>query len=169
MSAILAKAMNSTIGTDNFKSFDEILLSHKILVADSEAILCPLNFSVQNMRPNVNETTVLAFNLPASGSVNLIYSLGLSNQAGSASNNKYHVCMNVYKNGIQIGSADTYDKFSSEAKSSFEITANVDDVISITLSSTHTDSYYSLYLSLYSLNGKVVECAPVNIISKYGG
>lgn len=169
MSAIIAKAMNSTLGTDNFKSFDEILLSHKILVADSETIFYPLNIMVKNMPPRLDETTVLAFNLPVSGTVNLIYGLGLSAPAGSASNNKYHAKMNVYKNGIQIGSVDTYEMFSSEVKSPFEITANVDDVISIALSSTHTDSYYSLYLSLYSLNGKVIECAPINVISKYGG
>lgn len=168
MSAILAKALNSTIGTDNFKSFDEILLSHKILVADSEIIFCPINIMVQNMQPSVNETTVLAFDFPIFGSVNLIFNLGLSSQNGSASVN-YRVHMKVYKNGIQIGSVSSSTKFSSEDKLSFEITANVDDVISITLSSEHTDRFYSLFLSLYSLNGKIVECTPINIISKYGG
>ena len=167
MSAILAKAMNSTIGTDDFKSFDEILLSHKLLVADSETILIPLNVSVQDMYPNINETTVLAFKLPIYGSVNLVYSIGLSTTA-SISHPDTAVYIKIYKNGIQIGSAFSRQQFSREEKSSFEITANVDDVITITISSSHV-TRYNLYMHLYSLNGKVVECAPVNIISKYGG
>lgn len=168
MSAILAKALNSTIGTDDFKSFDEILLSHKILAADSETIFCPLNIMVENMWPNTNETTVLSFKLPIYGSINLVYSLGLMTQAGISSG-KYSAYMTIYKNEIQIGKIRSNSPYDTELqKQSFEITANVDDVITITLSSQHTTEY-KLYLYLYSLNGKVIECTPVNIISKYGG
>lgn len=167
MSAIIAKALNSTIGTDNFKSFDEILITSKTLISDSEAIYSPLNVSVQNMSPNINETTVLAFKLPIYGSVNLVYSIGLSGEP-SVSDPDYAVYIKIYKNGIQIGSAWTRNKFSSEKKSSFEITANMDDVITITISSSHT-TRYNLYMHLYSLNARVIDCAPVNIISKYGG
>lgn len=168
MSAIIAKAMNSTLGTDNFKSFDEILLSHKILAGDSETIFYPLNIVLENMPPNTNETTVLSFKLPIYGSINLVYSLGLMTQA-DISSSKYSAYMTIYKNEIQIGKISSNNPNNQELqKQSFEITANVDDVITITLSSEHT-TQYKLYLYLYSLNGKVVECAPVNIISKYGG
>lgn len=167
MSAIIAKAMNSTIGTDDFKSFDELLLSHKMLLADSETIFCPLNIMVEDMGPSLNETTVLAFKLPTYGSVNLVYSIGLSGQP-SLSGPDYIVYIKIYKNGIQIGSAYSRNRFSSEERSSFEITANADDVITITLSSAHTTKY-NLYMHLYRLNARIIDCAPVNIISEYGG
>ena len=167
MSAILAKALNSTIGTDDFKSFDEILMTSKTVIPDSEAVYFPLNVSVQNMFPNINETTILAFKLPIYGGVNLVYSIGLS-ATPSVSDSDYAVYIKIYKNGIQIGSAFSRQEFSSENKSSFEIFANTDDVITITISSTHT-TRYNLYMHLHSLNGKVIDTVPINIISKYGG
>ena len=41
MSAILAKVLNSTVGTENFKALDEVLRDHKILVP-SEKIYAPI-------------------------------------------------------------------------------------------------------------------------------
>lgn len=41
MSEIIAKAMNSTIGTSDFKSFDQLLREHKILVP-SDKIYAPI-------------------------------------------------------------------------------------------------------------------------------
>ena len=164
MSAIIAKAMNSTIGTDNFKSFDEILMSQKTVVPDSEAILCSLNIHAK--RPiQTEEFTVATFTVPITMSVNLIYNIGLPGQSNTSSRT---AIMKIYRNENKIYEAITMDKFSNEIRASTEIYAKGGDVITITMGATYKDYSNNLYLSLYSLNGKV-ECPPVNIISEYGG
>ena len=166
MSAIIAKALNSTIGTDNFKSFDEILMSQKTVVPDIEAILCPLNIHVQNRQLQTEEFTVATFTVPITMFVNLIYNIGLS---ASTNSSGHSAIMKIYRNENKIYEMTTMYKFSDEMRSSDEIYAKGGDVITITIGATYKDYSNGLYLSLYSLNGKVVECAPVNIISKYGG
>lgn len=165
MSAILAKALNSTIGTDNFKSFDEILMSQKTVVPDSEAILCPLNIRVQQLVQK-EESTVATFTAPTTMSVNLIYNIGLS---ASTTSSVRTVIMKIYRNENKIYEMSTTDRFLDEKRASAEIYAKGGDVITITTGANYNDNSDRVYLYLYSLNGKVVELAPVNVISEYGG
>ena len=99
-------------------------------------------------------------------SVNLIYNIGLSASTNSSSR---MATMKIYRNENKIYEMFTMDKFSDEIRASAEIYAKGGDVIKITMGANYKDYSNNLYLSLYSLNGKVVECAPINVISEYGG
>ena len=81
MSEIIAKAMNSTLGTSNFKAFDELMLDNKIIVASDEIIgLFPggeyyVNSNIVTGATEETASTIATITMPLNGSIKLRYKL----------------------------------------------------------------------------------------------
>lgn len=155
MSEIIAKAMNSTIGTSDFKAFDQLLLSHKSLVADMETACNSINISVQGEKMSIEEKNLATLTFPLDGSVYLQYKVGLSSQSS-----KYQITMKVYLNDKMITSITTNEIFpgSSTEPSTVLIQGKAGDIIRINYISSDFDTGAKVYVSIYNLLAKVVDC-----------
>lgn len=155
MSEIIAKAMNSTIGTSDFKAFDQLLLSHKSLVADMETACNSINISVQGEKMSIEEKNLATLTFPLDGSVYLQYKVGLSSQSS-----KYQITMKVYLNDKMITSITTNEIFpgSSTEPSTVLIQGKAGDIIRINYISSDFDTGEKVYVSIYNLLAKVVDC-----------
>ena len=103
MDAGLAKVINSTVGTANVKSLDEILNSGKSIVASSELYQSfPTNLrALSNITTNA-EKEICSFTMPLDGSVHLSFRIGF--QSTSNDNSAF---LKLYKNGA-VHSTNTY-------------------------------------------------------------
>ena len=156
MSEIIAKAMNSTIGTSDFKAFDQLLLSHKSLVADMETACNSINISVQGEEMSIKEKNLATLTFPLDGSVYLQYKVGLSSQPSS----NIKITMKVYLNDKMITSITTKEKFpdSSTEPSTVLIQGKAGDIIRISYKGSDSDTAERVYVSIYNLLAKVVDC-----------
>ena len=156
MSEIIAKAMNSTIGTSDFKAFDQLLLSHKSLVADMETVCNSINISVRDEKISIEEKNLATLTIPLDGSVYLQYKVGLHSQSSAS----FKITMKVYLNDKMITSIATNEAFpdSSKEPSTVLIQGKAGDIIRINYICSDFDSGKRVYVSIYNLLAKVVDC-----------
>ena len=145
MSEIIAKAMNSTLGTSNFKGFDEILLSEKCLIPSTTEVIATIpGGQIWTIKEDVN---VISFEMPVGGSVNVGYTVT------SASTSEAHE-ISAWVNGTRqiIASATASD---SSTTRYLTVVGNRGDEVVIKRkggSGWVTD-----------LRGKLITCKPFNV------
>ena len=159
MSEIISKAMNSTLGTSNFKAFDELLLDSKSIVPGDDAVIKFSDTSdywyIRYTIPKT-ETEIAHFTMPLSGTVNFRYSL----QSGKDGSNAY---LYVYVNGTNYTTISNDDTQWDDEADSLPISAKRGDVITIKGKSSANDppsdgvTKYFFQARLYDIRYKVVD------------
>ena len=160
MSEIIAKAMNSTLGTNKFKGFDEILLDNKSLVPGDDVVI---KFSetrgdiwyINEKTIPKAETEIVIFTMPMSGTIEIRFKL-------RTNDDDYPAIMNVYVNGTKYVSRSTQSTNYGDTPDKFYISANRGDVITIKGQSTrsYTENgvtYYNFEAYLEDIRYKVVD------------
>ena len=163
MSEIIAKAMNSTLGTSGFKGFDEILLDSKCLVPSDEV----LAYFGESSRKDINdistgstsEREIASFIMPLNGTIRLKYLL-------CSNNGDKPAYLLIYVNNSQKFSISSYREYDSELEpATVFVTAKRGDTITIKSKSTSYTSggntYYSFRGYLYDIEGRVVDAPSI--------
>lgn len=169
MGAITAKALNSTLGTANFKGFDELMYdvqmrvheeSRELVYSETEVYsTAPADFPISYSTVAGAETKVASFVLPYDGTVGLNYKIELASDSSS-----YTMYCKIYKNGTQYTSTSTnsrsndprFAKLSGKKGDVFEIRLSyVKDSSGALVAST------SLYLYLYGIYATIREAKTV--------
>ena len=165
MSGMLAKVMNSSVGTSNFKSLDEILVFSKSLKASDEVYsLFPNSLTGDMTVFNGNSSKdICTFKMPLNGSVKLVYNMGFGSSGPTGS-----VKVNIYKNGTLYQTSSStfgiYDTTNNPTRSAI-LEGNRGDVFKINLTASGTSYTPSICLRLYSLNATVVDGETMQIQS----
>lgn len=163
MSGMLAKVINSTVGTNHFKSLDEVLSSAKSIVASDEVYqkFGSEFIGVRHTYSSTNkEKDVCTFTLPLDGSVKLNFNLSFTSDSTSAD-----PVLKIYRNGVIYGTY-TYDgDLASDQSDAYSETlhGNRGDVFKIALSATGESKTSSL--TLKTLSATVVDSKTMNITS----
>ena len=175
MSAILAKAMNSTMGTSDFKAFDQLLM-RDASISKSTNVIYTIPF-VETPRiehtkaaqdePGKIEKEILSFRIRAVGTFSLSAIMNAFGNSGGTSVYIYNG-IKVYRNG-ELVSTTVWSIMASNSVVGKTITTDVPclpgDIFSVRLyyeeSSTTTSYVMSGYCELYSLKilGTVSESA----------
>lgn len=168
MSEIISKAMNSTLGTNKFKAFDELLLDSKSIIPGDDIVN---RFSNDNgdywtIGENVvtkTETEIVKFTMPLSGRIMLKY------QLMSYSKDKY-AYLYVYVNNVLYVTKSATDYGWDDTASSIFISANRGDVITIKGKSAYSTTAdgvteYNFRARLYDVRYNIID-APALIMTK---
>ena len=157
MSGMLAKVINSTVGTSKFKSLDEVLIGDKSIVASDE-VYQSFPLSLQNNRFADKSTYELfTFTLPLDGSCNILHGKGLSNSTGA------EMALEAYRNGTLAYSNVTTNTSSTE-KVNLYIEGKKGDNFTVKLRVASANGATAT-LNLYSINATVVDGKTMNITS----
>lgn len=157
MDAVLAKLLNSTVGTSDYKSldklFEDLLDDNKSLIASDEVYYTfPSEFNtMSNITTNV-EKNVVSFALPYSGSVNLFYRLGIGQSSSSDG-----VYLKVYKNDELVATVyhDVKNAFSNASDSTYLLQGNKGDVFRLAVVTSQT--YHQAWMTLYSIKATLLQ------------
>lgn len=167
MSEIISKAMNSTLGTNKFKAFDELLLDSKSLIPGDDVVI-PFNDNAYSSYWYINdtvikktETEIVKFTMPLSGRIKLRYDM-------TTDNKDYVSCLYIYVNGTMQTTENTWSTSSGDTPAELIISANRGDVITIKAlsSKSWTDdgvTTYNTRLYLYDIRYKVVDSPSVSM------
>lgn len=151
MSEIIAKAMNSTLGTSNFKAFDEIFLSERC-IAPSSNILAAFPGANKTFTTEATKLSVARLSFPLKGSVNLSYKI--YSKSGQTSNlyGKMYITVGGELQTTVTASGGGEPSSVSTVTISFE----AGDIIEIAFQCTHaTSPNTTIYLNLYDIMGAV--------------
>ncbi len=160
MSGMLAKVINSSVGTSNFKSLDKLFLEGKSIVASDEVFQSfPPELKYVSSLANNATYNLFTFTLPLDGSCNIHFKTGWSSDNGT------RIYLEAYKNGTLAFSIDQLvDDISDSPEADLYIEGNKGDTFTVKLrvpaSSTRTASIY-----LYSINASVVDSKTMGITS----
>lgn len=111
MSAIMAKAMNSTVGSDNFLSFDQLLYQQKI-IAPSENLYCTMSSSkvgesiATDIANGLNtaEKQIASFEMLTGGSFTLATTIVARGDINTlTSSDSIRVAVSIYKGQTKLG------------------------------------------------------------------
>lgn len=167
MGAITAKALNSTLGTANFKGFDELMYevldrihdeSRHFAYSSTELYASPpADLATSFSTAAGEEKEIISFTLPYDGVIGLSYKLSLSSASTS-----HHVHCKIYKNGVQVISVSTNDSSSDEEMRMAKLDGVKGDVFKIKLSYVKDSSSTvvagsGLNLILYGIYATMVE------------
>lgn len=175
MGVVTAKALNSTLGTSNFKGFDELLYdvlsrvqteSRVLKYSDTEVYMpIPKEKSEFRGKDGYKITSLhqplLSFTFPHSGEVGLSYNIGFDAKSESQDLN-----FEVYKNGVLYNTSSTSTTMSSDSTSIMRIAGNAGDVIdvktSVTIEETGEASTSSkANICIYNIYATVLDAKPV--------
>jgi hypothetical protein len=164
MSEIIAKAMNSTLGTSGFKSFDEIFLSERCLAPSNDVItLFPVE--LQAIASGIPVTTsdsaaksVARFVLPMGGAIKIKYRLGSST---SGSNIKTYLL--VYVGGVLQTTDVNSGEISVSNERSCVIKGKKGDVVELKARNEGSGTNDWGRLNLYSICGSVINMKPMSM------
>lgn len=175
MSVVIAKALNSTLGTSDFKGFDELLydvlkkihMESKTLYYSGSEVLTgiPTEMGEFKSSDGFEVTTLhqplLSFTLPHSGTVGLTYSKGFS----AKSDSKY-LRLEIFKNGVLYTSASTSTAIDTENVDTFRISGEAGDLIEVKVSVTNketgaTSTATNANVYLYNICATVKDVRPV--------
>lgn len=139
MGAITAKALNSTLGTANFKGFDELMYDVLNRIHDESRILVysetevystvPADFPGTYSTVAGAETKIASFVLPYDGTVGLNYKIGLSSNSDS-----HTLYFKIYRNGTLYTSNSTSNITSSNEESIAKLSGKKGDVFEMRVS-----------------------------------
>lgn len=174
MGTIMAKALNSTLGTSNFKSFDVLLydvlkkiqMESKVLCYSSEVLMsfpadksefkASSGFAVNSARQLLS-----SFVLPHSGTVGVTYAKGFTSKSDSR-----YLIIEAYKNGVLYTSSSTSTAIDTENVDTMRISGNAGDLIEIKITvtvketgATTTSTNANVYL--YNICATVKDVRPV--------
>jgi hypothetical protein len=160
MSGMLAKVINSTVGTSTFKSLDEVLTGDKSIVASDEVYqsfpneLKSLSFSVTTSNSVYD---LFTFTLPLDGSCNIRYKTywNVSSQTDT-------ITLEAYKNGVMVFSNSTGND-SDDPETNLYIEGKKGDTFTLKLKPKRSSGTARFYL--YSINATVVDSKTMNIVS----
>ena len=163
MSEIISKAMNSTLGTNKFKAFDELLLDSKSLIPGDDVVVPFSNDSsywyIGNTIIRKTETEIVKFTMPLSGAIKLRYDMRTENK-------DYYSEMYIYVNETKQTTKKFWDTSWSGTFLELTISANRGDVITIKALSSKSwtndeVTTYNTSLRLYDIRYKVVDSPSV--------
>lgn len=89
MSEIIAKAMNSTLGTSDFKSYDEIMLDHKSIIPTDQVLYVfgenatGYGTNSTDIRYYESDTPIIKFTMPLDGTIKIKYNLAVIEKGAS--------------------------------------------------------------------------------------
>ena len=164
MSEIIAKAMNSTLGTSNFKSFDEIFLSERCLTPSNEvwtmfpAELQEIASGIPVTTSNASAKSVARFVFPMDGAVRLKYRLG---SYTSGSNIKTYLL--VYVGGVLQTTDVNSGEISVTNERACVIKGRKGDVVELKTRNEGSGTNDWGRLNLYSICGSVVNMKAMSV------
>lgn len=162
MSGMLAKVINSTVGTSNFKSLDEVLRGDKSIVASDEVYQSfPPNLQYIGDLYNNNTYNLFTFTLPLSGSCNIRFKTHWDSSSGGTD----PITMEAHKNGTLAFSNYVLVSDSSTAKeANLYIEGNKGDTFTVKIKLPERGNQDAC-IYLYSINASVVNSKTMNIVS----
>ena len=173
MGAIMAKAMNSTVGTDKFFSFDELLFQQKTIVSSENLLyefggsavgtaISVTGKSTDETIPNNKEKEIFSLKILCSGNFDVKSKVG--SQDGRDNVNSYVLGgLRIYKNGslvttVTVKSPTTGTGQYAQELTMSDITVSAGDEISVRL---YVESHIAYDLATYT--GTATLLAPVCI------
>lgn len=160
MSGMLAKVINSTVGTSDFKSLDEVFLSSKSIVASNE-IYSAFPVKLQSITSLSSGTyhVLFDFTLPLDGSCNIRY------KAGWSTSKSNRITLAAYKNGSLAFSNEVSGAImSSASETNLYIEGKKGDKFIVRVLSNDSISS-TISVNLYSIDATVVDAKTMNISS----
>lgn len=175
MGVVTAKALNSTLGTSNFKGFDELLydvlsriqMESKVLKFSETEVLMSVPTgksafkSVDGFKITTQHQQLMSFTLPHSGEVGLTYDMGFSEKSDSQ-----HLNLEIYVNGTLYDTHSTSSAIDTDTPSVAKIRGNGGDVVSVKTSVTvketgasSTSTKATIYL--YDICATTMDVRPV--------
>lgn len=175
MGVVTAKALNSTLGTANFKSFDELLYDvlsriqndNKILrYSETEVYMAVPKEKSQFLSKNGYKITsqhqpLVSFTFPYDGDVCLTYNIGFT-----SSNDTQDLNLEVYKNGALYNTVSTSSTVNSDSHSTMKISGNRGDLIEVKTSvvieetgAASTSTKANIYL--YNICATILDAKPI--------
>lgn len=166
MSEIISKAMNSTLGTNKFKAFDELLLDSKSLIPGDDVVIPFADgeyWQIDDASVTKTETEIVKFTMPLSGTISLRHML-------RTYDDNYASDMNVYVNGTSYIAKKSQTESWPDTPDALFISANRGDVITIKGKSSKaftkdTVTTYNFKCRLYDIRYRVVD-APAPVMTK---
>jgi hypothetical protein len=146
MSEIIAKAMNSTLGTSNFKSFDEIFLSERCIAPSSNILAAFLGVN-KTFTTDTTKISVARLSFPLKGSVNLSYKLYKQSNSSTTQAKMY-----ITVGGELQTTVTAVDRGEPSSTSNVTISFEAGDIIEIACQCTGNEL---LYLRLFEILGEV--------------
>lgn len=175
MGVVTAKALNSTLGTSNFKGFDELLYdvlsrvhteSRVLKYSETEVYMSIPKEKSEFRGKNGYKITslhqpLISFTFPHSGEVGLSYNIGFDTSSDTQDLN-----LEVYKNGVLYDTVSTSSTMNSEGSSIMRIVGKTGDVIdvktSVTIEETGEASTSSkANICLYNIYATVLDVRPI--------
>ena len=161
MSGMLAKVINSTVGTSTFKSLDEVLTGDKSIVASDEVYQSFPNELKSISLSSGSTYDLFTFTFPVDGSCNIHYKVGWSSSTQTGD-----LTLEAYKNNVLVFSNETDESSANAVATNLYIIGNKGDTFTIKLNAPNPSaSVKSLSLYLYSINATVVDSKTMNIVS----
>lgn len=165
MDAGLAKVINSTVGTDDFKPFDKIFTDNRSIVASDEKYFVFPTKLQDYTSEEVNASTkvnLFSFTLPMTGSCYLKYRFGSPYSDGSSYS--YYLYFEVLKNNA------SYEKrqysgstnINSNSDESMILEGKAGDVFLIRIYPSEPTNKSRLQTRLYSINASIVREKPLS-------
>jgi hypothetical protein len=162
MSAMLAKVINSSVGTANFKSLDKLFLDGKSIVATDEEFQSfpPALKTISGLTNNATYN-LFTFTLPLDGSCNIRFKAHWS----SGDTDTDRITLEAYKNNTLAFSNYVLTANSSNAKEAdLYVEGNKGDTFTVKANlSDRGNQTGTIYL--YSINASVVDSKTMNITS----
>lgn len=161
MSGMLAKVINSTVGTSKFRSLDEVLTGDKSIVASDEVYQSfpnELSFLSLSVSASGSVFDLFTFTFPLDGSCNIRYKTYWSTTSKDDT-----ITLEAYKNNSLAFSNSTSYGGSDNPESNLYIVGNKGDKFTLKLKPSGSSG--TVRLSLYSINATVVDGKTMNIVS----
>ena len=163
MSALLAKVLNSTVGTSSFKALDKVLedtlIRNRAFAATDEPYYT-FPSSLQEWSGNnlVTAKSLITFSMPYDGSAKLKFAFGPQ----FANNTGYFY---IYVNGVQQKMIINNSAYNATTLQSEIFRFSKGDVIDIQVQLTNAEAYMRVFLD--SITASIVESStPTNITLK---